>query len=215
MPRLRQVPRAEVDDPVTRSAYDTLFGDRDPVAQPGTAMGTPGDWWTVLALTPHVLGHFIALSRMYLGGGMRLDPLLRELGQTRAGWLNGCRFVYSQHCKMSRGAGMTEEQVAAIKAWQVADCFDERQRTVLAYVDYLVCQRGRVPNAVFDKLKGFLGEEEIIELTYVTCCYDGYSVLTRALRLEFDDHEDPVVEIAAPETYEGADFMGGSPAQTT
>ena len=33
--------------------YDFLFGpDRDPVAEPGTASGTPGDWWTVFALCP-------------------------------------------------------------------------------------------------------------------------------------------------------------------
>ena len=37
--------------------YDRLFGDRDPVAEPGTATGTPGDWWTVFANSPDVLEH--------------------------------------------------------------------------------------------------------------------------------------------------------------
>ncbi|WP_293901732.1 carboxymuconolactone decarboxylase family protein [Phenylobacterium sp.] len=209
MPRLRQVPRAEVTDPLVASVYQALFGDRDPVAEPGTATGTPGHWWTVLALAPHVLEHFVQCSRMYMGPKLSLDPMLRELGQMRAGWLNGCQFVYSQHCKMARGVGLADEQIDAIKAWQVADCFDERQRTVLAYVDCLVSQRGRVPDAVFAKLKSFLSDPEIVELTYVTCCYDGYSVLTRALRLEYDDRDDPVVEVAAPDAYDGADFMGG------
>ena len=31
-----------------------------------------------------------------------LDPALRELGQTRAGWLRGSQFVFSQHCKSCR-----------------------------------------------------------------------------------------------------------------
>src|SRR5690349_6149844 len=44
MPRLREIPRAEVESPMVLSMYDRLFGDRDPVAQPGTATGTPGDW---------------------------------------------------------------------------------------------------------------------------------------------------------------------------
>lgn len=208
MPRLRQVPRAEVDDPVVRAVYERLFGDRDPVTHPGTDMGTPGHWWTVLAQTPHVLGHFVACSRMYLGKQMTLPARLRELGQTRAGWLNGSQFVYSQHCKMSRLAGLTEEQVASIHAWPVATCFDERDRAVLAYVDCLVEQRGRVPDQVFEALRAHLSEVEIIELTYVTCCYDGYSVLTRALRLELDDRDDPVVEVAATTSYQGTDFMG-------
>ena len=208
MPRLKQVPKDEVSDPLVRSVYKRLFGERDPVAHPGTEMGTPGHWWTVLAQTPHILEHFVLCSRMYLGEKMTLPPALRELGQIRAGWLNGSQFVYSQHCKMGRSAGLTAEQVEAVKAWTVADCFDARELAVLAWIDGLVCQRGRIPDEVFDALRRHLSEVEIIELTYVACCYDGYAVLTRALKLEFDDREDPVVEVAAPETYGGADFLG-------
>lgn len=208
MPRLRKVSRREVTDPIVRAVYEKLFGERDPVTHPGTAMGPPGDWWAVLAQTPHILEHFVMCSRMYLGPKMTLDPRIRELGQIRAGWLNGCQFVYSQHLKMGRGEGLTDAQVNAVKEWQVADCFDECQRTVLAYVDYLIGQRGRVPDAVFQKLQSFLSEVEIIELTYVTCCYDGYSVLTRALRIDFDDRDDPVVEVPASDDYDGGNFMG-------
>ena len=213
MPRLRQVSRSAAQDPLVLSVYERLFGDRDPVAEPGTAMGTPGNWWTVLALAPHILEHFVQCSRMYLGPNMRLDPALRELGQLRAGWLNNCQFVYSQHCKMGRSAGLTDAQVRSIGEWQAAGAFDARQQAVLAYVDCLVLQRGRVPDGIFERLRAFLPDEEILELTYVTCCYDGYSVLTRALRLEFDDHDDPIVEVPAPEAYDGTDFMGGPGAR--
>ena len=106
---------------------------------------------------------------------------------------------------------MSNEQVYSVKHWQVAECFDDQQRTVLAYVDYLMSERGRVPEAVFDKLKGHLSDQSIIELTYVTCSYIGFAVLTRALRLEFDDRDDPVVEVVASECYSGANFMGRRP----
>ena len=43
MPRLRQVPRAEVTDEAVLRAYQLLFEERDPVTQPGTATGTSGD----------------------------------------------------------------------------------------------------------------------------------------------------------------------------
>ena len=61
MPVLRQVPSSEAkaEDRWLRM-YDLLFGDRDPVAQPGTATGTPGDWWTVFALVlPDILKHAV------------------------------------------------------------------------------------------------------------------------------------------------------------
>jgi hypothetical protein len=59
MPRLRQVSRADADERTVLPLYDFLFGDRDPVAEPGTATGTPGDWWTVFALVPDVFDHCV------------------------------------------------------------------------------------------------------------------------------------------------------------
>jgi len=48
MPRLREVPRDEAD-PFVRQIYRMLFGERDPVREPGTETGSPGNWWTVFA----------------------------------------------------------------------------------------------------------------------------------------------------------------------
>ena len=51
MGRLRQVSKAEAP-PEVLEVYRQFFGDRDPVAEPGTATGTPGDYWTTFALVP-------------------------------------------------------------------------------------------------------------------------------------------------------------------
>jgi len=199
MPRLRQLPREEVKAPSILAQYDRLFGPtRDPITEPGTKTGSPGNWWTVLAAVPGVVDHVVQSVEFYTHPDRKLRPALRELGQMRAGWLNGSKFVYSQHCKAARACGVSEEKIAAISSWQVAECFDEQERTLLAYTDYLVDQRGRVPDAVFAKLRRLFSDEEIIELTYVTCLYDLHSVLSRALRLEFDDFDDPVVEVPVP-----------------
>jgi len=64
--------------------YGLLFGDRDPVAEPGTATGTPGDWWSVFALVPDVMQHAVEGFALYRSPARHLDPVLRELGQTRA-----------------------------------------------------------------------------------------------------------------------------------
>jgi alkylhydroperoxidase family enzyme len=206
MPRLRQVPRDEADDYV-RKLYTALFGDRDPVEQPGTATGTPGNWWTVFALVPDAFRHTTEGFGFYRSDKRKLDPVLRELGQTRAGYAVGSRFVYSQHMKAARFAGLSEEQVQAIAHWQVADCFTPIQRAVLSFTDALVLQHGRVPDGVFAALKAELSDEEILELTYVTATYMMHAVMSRALRLEYDDIDDPVTEVAAPEGAT-ADVMG-------
>ncbi|HEX5292650.1 MAG TPA: hypothetical protein VFX25_27585 [Streptosporangiaceae bacterium] len=84
MPRLREVPRAEVTDERILYFYDRLFApDRDPAADHGTATGSPGDWWTVFAQSPGVFRHAVRGFALYRDSAV--DPVLRELGQCRAG----------------------------------------------------------------------------------------------------------------------------------
>jgi len=197
MPRLRQVAKEDAH-PTGRQIYKLLFGERDPVVQPGTATGTPGNWWTVFAGSPDIFDHAVAGFQLYRSSARKLDPRLRELGQTRAGWARGSQFVYSQHCKAARSVGIDEAKIAAIPGWQVADCFSPMERAVLAYADALVYDGGRVADSVFETLKRSLSDEAILELTYVTALYDMHAVITRALRLEYDDIPERVVEVAAP-----------------
>lgn len=197
MPRLRQVPLAEAHDGA-KGIYKALFGGRDPVAEPGTATGTPGNWWTVFASVPDCFDHAVQGFAFYRSPKRKLDPQLRELGQTRAGFARGSQFVFSQHCKTSRDAGLAEEKIQAIPSWQVADCYSPLERAVLAYTDCLVLDGGRVPDETFAALKAELSDEEILELTYTTCLYEMHATMCRALKLEYDDVDERVVELAAP-----------------
>jgi alkylhydroperoxidase family enzyme len=201
VPRLREIPKAEATAPIVLSMYKRLFGDRDPVAEPGTATGTPGDWWTVYANSPDVMEHACRGFALYASSDRKVAPELRELGQTRAGWLVGSQFVFSQHCKSCRALGFSEDKIEALKAWQVSDLFSPLERALLAYTDALVLGFGRVDDAVFDAMQSHLSDEAIMEFTYITMMYTMHAVISRALHLEYDDRDDPVVEIAAPAGY--------------
>ena len=198
MPRMKQAGR-EAKNPYADQIFNMLFGDRDPVEEPGTATGTPGNWWTVFNIVPDAFKHTTEGFKFYRSDKRVLSAKLRELGQTRAGFSVGSQFVFSQHCKASRESGLSEAQIEAIPHWQVADCYSDIERAVLAYTDALVLQRGRVSDGVFEVLKTHLSDEAILEFTYVTCTYMMHAVMSRALRLEYDDVDERVVEIAAPE----------------
>jgi alkylhydroperoxidase family enzyme len=178
--------------------YDYVFGPKDPVGDPGGPGGTPGNWWTVMALVPDALVHATAGIAFYRNPARKIDPQLRELGMIRTGWLRSSQFVYSQHCKACRDVGLSEEQVQAIPSWSTASCFSDVQRAVLAYTDALVLEGGRVPDGTWEALHAALSEEEILELTYITMTYELHATMCRALRLEFDDKPDPLVEVAGP-----------------
>jgi alkylhydroperoxidase family enzyme len=205
MPRLREVPRAEVTDERILFFYDRLFApDRDPAVDHGTATGSPGDWWTVFAQSPEVFQYAVRGFALYRNA--KLDPALRELGQCRAGWARGSQFVFSQHCKQMRALGMPEEKIQAIPYWQTAGCYTELERAVLAYTDGLVLDGGRVHDEIFTILQRHLTDEEILLFTFITCMYDMHATMSRALRLEFDNRPEPIVEVAAPEGYGARDI---------
>jgi alkylhydroperoxidase family enzyme len=208
MPRLGQVPRDPSNAPIVTLMYDLLFGpDRDPVADPGTNTGTPGDWWTVFAVVPDVLDHCVRGFGLYQSPTRILDPRLRELGQTRVGWTRGSQFVFSQHCKSCRAVGIPEQKIAAIPGWQVAECFEPRERALLAYADALVYDGGRVADDVFEALRSHFSDEEILEFTYITCLYEMHATMSRALRTEYDDRPEPIVEVEGPEGVSALDVL--------
>jgi len=197
MPRLRQVSRKQATESV-RKAYARIFGDRDPTTEPGTSTGTPGNWWTVMALSPYVFGH-ATFALPPDQATVKLDDHLRELALMRVGYTRASRFVYSQHCKAARHLGVTEEKIAAVPYWHVSDVFDARERAVLAWTDDLILQDGRISDAVFEALHTHLDDAEILELTYRALTYNLHALTCKALRLEYDDVDDRITEIPAPE----------------
>ena len=207
MPRLRQVSRAEAP-PAVVAAYDRLFPGRDPVAEPGTVTGTPGNWWTVFALSPDVLAHAQAGFALLNSSSRALTPYQRELALVRAGYCGESQFVFSQHCKAARHAGVPDEKLRDVPAWAVSGAFDAADRAILAYTDEVVLGRGRVQDGTFAALRAVLSEEAVLELTYAIATYGLHATICRALRLEYDDVPERIVEIAAPAGGGAADVMG-------
>ena len=194
MPRVTPVPRSMVAEDIL-PLYERVFGERDPVAEPGSPTGTPGNWWTAWARTPGILKAFSA----YPMAEAPLDEKLRELAIIRTGYARGSQFVFSQHCKAARRVGVPEDKIRAVPYWTVSDAFDQGERAVLAYVDGLILEGGRVHDQVFTALRRRLPEDHILMLTYFVNMYAMHATATKALRLEYDDVPERIVEIPAPE----------------
>ncbi len=197
MGRLRQVSKAEAS-PEVLAIYKEFFGDRDPVAEPGTATGTPGDYWTTFALAPDLL----QMARRDLLGllqpGRKLDPKLRELAIIRTGIVGDSKFEYSQHLKVARMVGIAEEKLAAIKGWTTSELFTPVERAVMAATDEILA-RNLVEDATFAALKKHLSDAEILELFVVIGLWRMHGLIVRALHLEYDnDTTERMQEVPAP-----------------
>ena len=213
MPRLRGVSKKNANE-VVGKFYQALFGDRDPVKEPGTATGTPGNWWTVFALVPyifeHATNHFGMFGMFAEKSVSQLDPITRELGILRAGYTQGSQFVFSQHCKAARRFGLSDDKISAIPHWQVSPLFDEKERAILAWADALILQGGRSSDELFEALHSHLSDEDILELTYHVMGYNLHAVCCKALRLEYDDVPERIREVPIPSDGEVADWAGAA-----
>jgi alkylhydroperoxidase family enzyme len=202
MPRLEPVPR-EKADPRVIPVYDMVFGpERDPVASPGTATGSPGNFFTVWANAPAVLEHFQTLMPKpgAASEASQIDPALRALAACRTGYAMQSKFVFSQNCKACRLAGVPEEKIQDIPVWTQSKLFTDAERAILAYVDANVLERGRVHERLIAELREILTEEQLIGLSFTINFYAMHARSCRALRLEFDDVPERVTEIPAPST---------------
>jgi alkylhydroperoxidase family enzyme len=183
--RLKQVSLNEAS-PEIREIYRQFFGERDPVAQPGTATGTPGDYWTTFALVPDILKMSRDSLFALLQPGRILNPKHRELAILRTGIVGDSKFEYSQHLKVARMVGLADEQLDAIKGWATSDKFDAAERAVMAAADELV-GRNLIEDATFAELKRHFSDAQIMELVFVIATWRMHGLVVRALHLEYDN----------------------------
>ncbi len=105
----------------------------------------------------------------------------RELVIMRVAALTGCDYIWKVHqVKYAGPAGITPQEVEALRDWRKSGMYGEKERALLAYVDVMT-QNVAVPDAVFDGMRKHYSEREILELTVLTGAYNMQTRLLRAL----------------------------------
>jgi AhpD family alkylhydroperoxidase len=111
-----------------------------------------------------------------------LPPDIRELAVLRVAELNGADYEWRAHEPVARAAGMTTEQLDAVRAGEDTGALDSRQRAALAYTDAMT--RGIV---VDDELFRLLGkhfdDRQVVELTATVAAYNMVSRFLVALEV--------------------------------
>jgi AhpD family alkylhydroperoxidase len=115
--------------------------------------------------------------------------VLREIAILRASILVGCAYEAHHHTALAAAAGLTQEQVDAVKGdWRAkAQLFDDRQKALLAYVDQLGNNKGDVDDPTFAAMEKHFTPQEIVELTMSATSYYGGGIFMKAMRIQLDD----------------------------
>ena len=116
--------------------------------------------------------------------GTRLDARVRELVIMRVAALTGCEYVWKVHeAQYAAAAGVTPQQVAALRDWKKSGVFDAREQALLAYVDAMT-RDVAVPDAVFAEMSRQFGDRETVEVTVLVGAYNMQTRVLRALGIE-------------------------------
>lgn len=115
-----------------------------------------------------------------------VDRATIELTILRVSQLVGSEYEWTHHRGMAADAGVGEEQIMALLHWQHADCFDERERALLATVDAAVTDV-RIPTDIIEKLQSYFTDAQVIDLMTVIGMYRGIGQMLVGFQVGFED----------------------------
>ncbi len=146
--------------------------------------------YKVMAHCPKVGREFLRLGNAILFKGS-LPPRLRELAILRVGDLAEATYEWTQHVPIGLAVGLTEQQIKTLHQWKDSPFFSIQERAVLQYTDE-VAQNVRVSEKTFRAVRGFLSEEQVVELTTTIGYYGMVSRILEALEIEREENKPPL-----------------------
>jgi len=113
-----------------------------------------------------------------------LTDQARELAIMRVSQLNGADYQFQIHAtQYAPEAGITPQQIAALASSANSSLFPQAQRALLAYADAMTTDID-VSDEVFDRLKQYYSDAQIVELTVLIGAYNMHTRVARALRID-------------------------------
>jgi len=113
-----------------------------------------------------------------------LDDRVRELVIMRVATLTGCAYVWRVHQAQYAGpAGVTPQQVEALRDWRRSGLFGAAESALLAYTDAMT-RDVTVADDVFEPLRKHYSERDVVEITVLVAAYNMHTRLLKALDID-------------------------------
>jgi AhpD family alkylhydroperoxidase len=132
-------------------------------------------------------------SRLLLGVGLmeevqewakQTSAPVKQLARMLVAWRIGCPWCLDFGTSTSEKLGITDEQLRALPDYEHSSLFSEEERTVLRYADAVTRTPVRVPDALFESLKAFYTDRQILEMTAAIAWENFHARVNHALGLE-------------------------------
>jgi AhpD family alkylhydroperoxidase len=112
-----------------------------------------------------------------------LEKPLFELVKIRASQINECAYCIDMHTKDARAHGETEQRIYALSAWRETPFFSARERAALEWTEELTrLADSHVGDDVYERVKGELGEADLVALTFAIIVINSWNRLAKPFR---------------------------------
>jgi len=154
----------------------------------GKLKGKPGNIQKALAHRPAILGNFLGF---YASVGRSLDRKLFEAVYLRTSLINGCHYCTQHHIQGSKRAGLTPEQMKALKGGDYSG-FGAPEQAALRYAEKLTRKPDSATDADFADLKKHFSDEQIVDLHMLIGLVNMTNRVTGPLNLAFEFPEEKI-----------------------
>ena len=151
--------------------------------------GTLPEPVALMAHSPGLMNGYGAIE-MAFERSKRAPKKLKELAELKAAALCGCEWCMDFGSWISRGSGITEEQMRALPEFRDSDAFDADEKLVLEYAEAISRTPVEVPEEVFDRLRERFDEAQIVELTFAAAIENVRARFNWALGIESQDYSE-------------------------
>ncbi|MDE2561208.1 MAG: carboxymuconolactone decarboxylase family protein [Sphingomonadales bacterium] len=175
-------------------APDRLDAEQADVLAPVTQRGQVLNIFRTLVHAPDALRAFLAWGSHVLSKKNSLDARLREIVILRTGFLCGSGYEFTQHTRIGLNAGITADEIEAIKAGPSAAGWSALDRAALSACDELVRDHF-VTDATWAALAG-LGERGRMDLVFTVGQYTQVSMMLNSFGVQLDEGQqlDPALD---------------------
>ncbi len=113
----------------------------------------------------------------------RLDPAMRDLALHRVAARIGCSWCVDFGTMLTLREGLSVDRLRELDRYADSSAFDATEKRVIAYADAMTDQPMTVTDEQVTALRAELGEEKLVELTYLIALENHRSRFNHALGL--------------------------------
>ena len=132
-------------------------------------------------LSPEIHRALVAVN-LQLKAGV-IEPALKALVDLRVSQINGCLYCLDLHAQEARAAGVSQQKLDCLAAWDEASFYTERERAALHWAETVTrVAENHVPDAAFAEARAVFSERELSDLTFIVATMNAWNRIAISFR---------------------------------